>query len=109
MGVDWWTPKGVLADAIFDELYLFMTMRVHVPGARSVVRVDRWSLPLARWMIQRIETCVMPDGRTRLRYRIGFDAPWIFRMFVPPLRWLFRKWFAVSLKRLARVVESRQA
>lgn len=109
MGVDWWTPPGALAGAVMDELYAFMTMRVrvveHVPATRSVAYVERWSLPLAVRMVQLVETFVVEDGRTRLRYRIGFDVPWIFRPFIAPVQWGFERWFERSLRNLARVVE----
>lgn len=110
LGVDWWTTPEELSGAVMDELYAFMTMRVvvseHVPGVRSVAWVERWSLPLATRMVQLIEVSVVDGGKTRLRYRIAFDPPWVFRPFVWPVQRAFRWWFELSLRRLARVVES---
>ena len=113
MGIDWWTPKGEIAGAVMDELYAFMAMRVHVfehtPGRRSLSYVDRWSLPLARRMVQLIETDPLPDGGTRLRYRCAYDPPAIFVPLVPPVEWAFKRWFDVSLERLGRLVEADSA
>jgi hypothetical protein len=108
MGVDWWTPRGELDGAVMDELYAFMSMRVcvieHEPGARSVAYVDRWSLPLATRMVQLVETFTLPSGKTRLRYRVAYDPPRIFSPLVPPVEWLFDRWFRVSLKGLSRTL-----
>jgi len=108
-GVDWWTPKGELDGAVMDELYTFMTMRVHVvehdPSTRSVAYVSRWSLPLATRMVQLVETSVLPNGRTRLRYRIAYTPPAIFRPLVFPVQWAFTQWFRVSLRNLATLLE----
>ena len=91
-----------------DELYSFMAMRVrvieHTPGERSVAYVDRWSLPLAVRMVQLVETFVLPNGQTRLRYRVAYDPPRVFRLFVPPVEWLFEKWFRMSLEGLGRLL-----
>jgi hypothetical protein len=85
-----------------DELYAFMSMRVrvieHVPGARSVAYVERWSMPLATRMVQVVETYVVPSGRTRLRYRVAYDPPRIFAPMVSPVEYLFRRWFEASLR-----------
>lgn len=109
VGVDWWTAPGELKDAEMDELYAFMSMRVHIiehtPGRRSVSYVSRWSLPLATRMVQLIETDPLPSGGTHLSYRIGFDAPWIFAPMVPAVMWIFRRWFEVSLRGLGRLVD----
>ena len=108
VGVDWWTPPGELDGAVMDELYAFMTMRVvmveHVPGRRSVAYIDRWSLPLARRMVQIIETDPLPSGRTRLRFRVAYDPPRIFRPVVPPVAWVFEQWFKASLAGLERTL-----
>lgn len=113
VGVDWWTPEGQLDGAVMDELYLFMSMRVrvveHTPGARSVAYVDRWSMPLARRMVQLVETYVLPTGRTRLRYRVAYDPPSIFVPFAPPVEWLFEKWFERSLSGLGRLLNTPKA
>jgi hypothetical protein len=107
-GVDWWTPEGVLDGAVMDELYAFMAMRVrvieHVPATRSVAYVDRWSLPLARRMVQLVETSVLENGRTRLRYRVAYDPPAVFTPFVPPVEWVFERWFRASLEGLERLL-----
>lgn len=111
LGVDWWTQEGALDGAVMDELYTFMSMRVkvieHEPGARSVAYVDRWSLPLARRMVQLVETFSVPGGKTRLRYRVAYDPPRIFRPFVPPVEWVFERWFRVSLQGLERTLAAR--
>ena len=110
-GVDWWTPEGRLDGAVMDELYAFMSMRVkvieHVPAKRSVAYVDRWSMPLARRMVQVVETGTIPGGKTRLRYRVAYDPPKVFRPFVPPVEWLFERWFAVSLRGLERLLDGK--
>ena len=109
VGVDWWTPEGELAGAVMDELYAFMSMRVcvieHDPGRRSVAYVDRWSLPLARRMVQLVETFPLPNGKTRLRYRVAYDPPRVFVPFAVPVEWLFERWFRVSLRGLARLLD----
>lgn len=109
-GVDWWTPAGQLRHAVMDELYLFMSMRVHIvehePSTRSVAYVSRWSLPLATAMVQLVETWTLPDGRTRLRYRIAYTPPRIFAPFVRPVEAIFIWWFRTSLANLARLLDA---
>jgi Polyketide cyclase / dehydrase and lipid transport len=109
LGVDWWTPRGRLDDAEMDELYAFMAMRVrvfeHTPGRRSLSYVDRWSLPLARRMVQLIETDPLPGGGTRLRYRVAYDPPAVFARVVAPVEWAFKRWFEASLDGLGRLVD----
>jgi hypothetical protein len=108
LGVDWWTEAGRLEGAVIDELYAFMAMRVHVVehalGRRSVAYVSRWSLPLATRMVQVIETTRLPNGKTRLRYRVAYEPPKIFLPFVTPVQWAFRKWFEASLQGLERTL-----
>ena len=108
VGLDWWTEPRRLDDAVMDELYSFMAMRVHViehtPGARTVAYVSRWSLPLATRMVQIIETDRLPSGKTRLRYRVAYDPPRAFRHFVGPVQHGFHRWFEASLRGLARYV-----
>lgn len=111
MGVDWWTPEGELDGAVMDELYAFMSMRVcvieHEPGKRSVAYVDRWSLPLALRMVQLVETFTLPNGKTRLRYRVAYDPPAIFNPLVPSVEFVFERWFRVSLQGLGRLLAAR--
>lgn len=106
LGLDWHSPPGEHGGACMDELYSFMTMRVrvieHEPGSRSVMCVERWSLPLATRMVQIIEPTPHAGG-TRLRYRIGYEVPWFGRPFHPVVAAWFRWWFRVSLDGLARV------
>lgn len=110
VGVDWWTPEGVLDGAVMDELYAFMAMRVrvieHVPAERSVAYVDRWSLPLAVRMVQLVETFRLPNGKTRLRYRVAYDPPAVFKPLVPPVEWAFERWFRASLAGLERLLNA---
>ena len=112
VGVDWWTPPRQLDGAVMDELYAFMSMRVrvieHVPGARSVAYVERWSMPLATRMVQLVETYTVPGGRTRLRYRVAYDPPRIFAPMVSPVEYLFRRWFEASLRGLERTLAATQ-
>jgi hypothetical protein len=108
VGVDWWTPEGELAGARMDELYAFMAMRVrvfeHTPGRRSLSYVERWSLPLARRMVQCLETDPLPGGGTHLKYRVAYDPPAIFRPMVPPVQWAFKRWFDASLDGLGAML-----
>jgi hypothetical protein len=109
LGVDWWTPRGELDGAVMDELYAFMAMRVrifeHTPGRLSLSYVERWSLPLARRMVQRIQTDPLSDGGTRLTYQVAYDPPSTFARVVPPVQWAFKRWFEISLDGLGRWVE----
>jgi len=106
MGVDWWTPEGELDGAVMDELYAFMSMRVevisHIPGERTVAFVSRWSMPFAKRMAQVIDTRRLPDGGTRLRYRVAYDTPALFTPMIPLVEGVFRRWFAMSLDGLER-------
>ncbi|MEY4578069.1 MAG: hypothetical protein RL701_2772 [Pseudomonadota bacterium] len=106
LGVDWWTEAERLDNAVMDELYAFMRMRVHVIehvlGQRSVAYVSRWSLPLAVRMVQVIELTRPSPGISRLRYRVAYDAPRLFERMVPPVEWAFRTWFEASLCGLDR-------
>lgn len=108
LGLDWWTTPNELDGAVMDELYAFMRMRVHViehvPGKRSVAWVSRWSLPLAKRMVQVIETSRTDEGKTRLRYRVAYDPPRVFSPMVPPVEVIFRRWFEASLRGLEKYV-----
>jgi hypothetical protein len=112
LGVRWLTREGELDRAVMDEFYVFMSMRVrvieHVPARRSVAVVERWSLPLARRMVQVVETTPLADGRTRLTYEVAYDVPPALRWLHPPIAAVFERWFALSLRGLARYLE-RQA
>lgn len=103
-GVGWVTPEGRFEDAIMDEFYSFMAMRVrvieHVPACRSVAVVERWSLPLATEMLQVIETFPLTGGRTRLRYRVFYNVPRPFLAFHPAVAVAFRAWFQASFRGL---------
>jgi hypothetical protein len=105
----WHTPEGVLADAVMDEFYSFMAMRFrvidHVPGRRSVLRVLRWSLPLATEMVQILETEPLPGGGTHLTLRVACNVPWILRPLHPPVAVIFRRWFIASFRGLERCLE----
>jgi hypothetical protein len=113
VGVDWLTPQGELDRAVMDELYTFMTMRVrvieHVPAKRSVAVVERWSMPLATEMIQFIETDTLPNGKTRLRYRVYYNVPVVFWPFHPPVAAAFRAWFKASFRGLERYLAKQAA
>jgi hypothetical protein len=113
LGVVWHSPNGQLDAAIMDELYTFMAMRVrvieHVPATRSVAVVERWSLPLATEMVQVIETTTLPNGQTRLRYRVAYNVPKIFWPFHAPIAAAFRAWFNASFRGLERYLEKHAA
>lgn len=100
LGLTWVEGAGALEQAVMDEFYVFMTMRVrvvdHVPATRSVAYVEKWSLPLAHRMVQVIETLPQPNGKTRLRYRVAYDVHRPFRPFVPVVEKAFRRWFHAS-------------
>jgi hypothetical protein len=104
VGVAWLTPQGELDAAVMDEFYTFMAMRVrvieHVPATRSVAVVEKWSLPLAKQMLQVIETSTLPNGKTRLRYRVYYNVPRPFWPFHPPIAAAFRRWFRASFRGL---------
>jgi hypothetical protein len=110
LGVDWQTPRGQLGDAVMDEFYVFMAMRVrvlsHVPGRRSVARVERWSLPLATRMLQVVETTPLEAGGTHLRYRVAYDVLPLVAPLHPPVAFAFREWFTASLRGLQRYLDA---
>lgn len=110
VGVEWLTPAGELDAATMDEFYSFMSMRVrvieHIPAARSVAVVEKWSLPLATEMVQIIETGSLPNGKTRLRYRVAYNVPKIFWPFHPPIAAGFRRWFQASFRGLERYLQN---
>ena len=99
----WHTPEGVLADAVMDEFYFFMAMRVrvidHTPGRRSVLRVEKWSAPLATEMVQMLETEPDARGGTHL-----IDAHRLQRAarppppLHPPVAAAFKWWFEACFK-----------
>lgn len=108
LGLDWWSEPRKLDGAVMDELYSFMAMRVHViehqPGTRTVAYVSRWSLPLATRMVQVIETFRVESGKTRLRYRVAYDALRIFAPMIGPVAGGFKRWFEASFRGLERYV-----
>lgn len=109
LGVEWLTQVGELNHAVMDEFYVFMSMRVrvieHVPARRSVAVVERWSLPLARRMVQIVETTTLASGRTRLTYRVAYEVPPALRWLHPPIAAAFQRWFRLSLRGLQRYLE----
>jgi len=99
----WHGPVGELADAVIDETFVFMNLRMRTvayePGRRLVLSIDRCSMPLARQMAQCID--ITPaEGGCRFRWRIavryrrdtGFASP----VVVP----LFRRLFEATINRL---------
>lgn len=104
----WHTPVGEFPDALMDETFLFMNIRMRTvhyePGQRLAVSIDRCSLPLAAQMLQDLEFTPV-DGGTRFRWRIavkyrrdtGFMAP----MVTPMFRWLFSTTISRLQKRFA--------
>lgn len=106
LGIDWHTPVGVLDRALMDEFYVFMAMRVrvveHVAGRRTVATVERWSLPLATEMVEVVELETLPNGRTRLRFRVAYNVARVFWPLHPPVGFAFRQWFLASFRGLER-------
>jgi len=104
--VDWLSEPGVADDALVDETFRFMTLRVrvveNVPGRRWVATVLESSLPLGTRMVQVVELSRAPDGGTDLRWRIAYDLPRALqpanRLVMP----LFRAMFTRSVENLAR-------
>jgi hypothetical protein len=105
----WHTPEGELRDAVMDEFYWFMAMQIrvidHTPGRRSVLRVERWSLPLATKMIQILETEPASNGGTHLTMRVAYNVPLIFRPLHPPVAAVFSRWFKSSFRGLDRYLQ----
>lgn len=99
----WHGPVGELADAVIDETFTFMSLRMrsvaYEPGRRLVLSIDRCSQPLARQMAQFIDMTPV-EGGCRFRWRIavryrrdtGFASP----LVVP----LFRRLFEATINRL---------
>src|SRR6478752_6011555 len=58
-GFIWQTPQGEFADAVVDEMFVYMTLRMrtvaYVPGERLAMSIDRCSLPLGRQMLPVME------------------------------------------------------
>ena len=102
LGVDWWTPKGQLDGAVMDELYAFMSIGrsdviEHTPGRRSLTYVERWSMPLARRMVQLIADRSAARGRHPAEVPNCLRSSGIFSRLVPPIQWAFKEWFEISL------------
>jgi FAD/FMN-containing dehydrogenase len=98
LGFTWHSPMGQLDDAVIDEAFVFMTLRMRTvsyePGQRLVLSVDRSSLPLGRQLCQVMEVTPRAGGchirwRVAVRYVPGlaFAAP----ALVPLFRTLFTK------------------
>ncbi|MGC4083052.1 MAG: hypothetical protein QM736_13315 [Vicinamibacterales bacterium] len=101
---------GEFADAVLDEVFVFMTIRMRTveyePG-RLVLSVERCSLPLARQMVQVIEFTDTPDGcRFRSRIAVTFrrDTGWASPTVIP----LFRRLFLATLDRVCGRAGQRQ-
>ena len=103
---DWHTPVGEFTDAVVDETFLFMNIRMRTahyePGRALVISIDRCSMPLASSMVQDMEVDAVDGGRTRFRWRIGVryrkDTGFMAPMVTPLFRWLF----STTIKRLER-------
>lgn len=99
----WQGPVGELSDAVMDETFVFMNIRMRTvayePGRRLLLSIDRCSMPLARQMAQSIDITPV-EGGCRFRWRIavryrrdtGFASP----VVVP----LFRRLFEATISRL---------
>lgn len=101
----WHTPIGEFRDAIMDETFVFMNIRMRTvqyePGRGLSISVDRCSMPLASQMLQDMELTPV-DGGTLFRWRIAVryrrDTAFMAPLVTPMFRWLF----ATTLARLER-------
>lgn len=103
MGFTWHTPAGELADAVVDEAFVFMTLRLrtvaYTPGRHLAMSVDRCSLPLGSQMIEVIDAVPEGDG-CRLRWRIAVRYWPGMAPAAPALTPLFRRLFERTLDAL---------
>jgi len=104
LGVRWLSGRDDPAEAVVDEHFVHMTVRVRVlsrePGRRWVACVDACSAPVATAMVQVID-CAPAGGATDGRWRIGLRVPDALRPALPALLPPFRLWFQRSLDNLA--------
>jgi D-arabinono-1,4-lactone oxidase len=104
-GFIWHTAKGQLEDAVVDEVFSFMTLRMRTvfyePGVRLGVSVDRSSLPLATELFQLwdVTSC---DGGTRVRWRVALTYIPALALVTPPTLRIFRRLFEAVLDTVER-------
>lgn len=103
LGFTWHTPEGELQDAVVDEAFVFMTLRLRTvvwePGRRLAMSVDRCSLPLGRSMLQVVDATPAPGG-CRVRWRIAVRFLPLMAPAAPLLLPAFGKLFDSTLAAL---------
>ena len=105
VGFHWYTPSGDLHDAVMDERFVFMNIRMRTvayePGRRLAVSIDRCSMPLATQMLQEMDV-VPVDGGTRFRWRIAVRYRRDTGFMAPLVKPLFRMMFSTTVDRLEK-------
>lgn len=82
------------------------TMLAWEPGRRFSFRIDAVTLPLLRAMVEDWQLTALPDGRTRLDWRVHYELkPWA-RLIHPILRLIFGRQFKRTVAGLQRYLSS---
>ena len=100
-GFTWHTAVGRFDNAVVDELFVYMSLRMrtvsYVPCARLAMSIDRCSLPLGRQMLQVMEATPDRDGGCLFRWRIAVRYLPGMAAAAPAVTPLFRRMFEASL------------
>lgn len=90
------TRHMVLGAVSVDETFL-----VWEPGQRFSFRLDTISLPLVRAFVEDWRLLALPDGRTKLSWRVAYEPTWLARLIHPVLRAIFIRQFRRTVAGLA--------
>lgn len=106
LGFTWHTPPGEFADAVIEEAFVYLSLRMRAiayePSVRLAMSIERCSLPLGRQMLEVIDTTPLPAGRCRVRWRIAVRYLPGTAFLAPALTPLFRTMFEQTLDAVER-------
>lgn len=104
-GFTWQTTPGDFNDAVLDEEFTYMSLRMRTvfyePGVRLAMSIDRCSLPLGRQMLQVMDITPLPGG-CHVRWRIAVRYLPGMSLVAPAVTPLFRTMFEQTLDAVAR-------
>jgi hypothetical protein len=107
-GFTWHTPAGRFDNAVVDEHFVYMALRMrtvtHEPGVRLAMSIDRCSLPLGRQMLQVMDTTPLASGGCRFHWRIAVRYLPGMSAVAPALTPVFRKMFEQTLDAVERII-----
>lgn len=105
-GFTWHSPRGNFRDAVIDERFNYMSLRMRTvgyePGVRLAMSIERCSLPLGRQMLQVMDSTPRAGGGCHFRWRIAVRYLPGMAMLAPAVTPLFRTMFEQTLAAVER-------